>query len=159
MVDELEQWVTAVSAVIAAGTGIWSVWWQTRGKLDRFLVGLDSVSPTIEQETVLHVVNVSDHAIALKDWGFIEPDGRLNSIPLAHETMDLLSDEVAARGSSVLVNRNDIFEMGYVRRKRPIGAYAISVTQSRPRLMFDSSVPYVRRIWLRLRLRFGQNYV
>jgi hypothetical protein len=154
-----EEWVTAVSAMIAAVTGIWSVWWQTRGKHDRFSVGLGSVTPAIEQETILHVVNVSNHAISLKDWGFIEPSGQFDSLPLAYEAGSLQNEEITSRGSPTLVERNATFETGYIRTHNPIGAYAISVTQSRPRLCFYSDTPHWRRLRVRLRLLSRSNYL
>lgn len=116
------------------------------------MVGLDAIVPMIEQETMMHVVSLCDHPIRLKDWGFIESDGTFYSLVLAGETMALRDDEVESRGTPQLVERNATFEMGYVRPQRPLGAYAISVTQTRPRIYFNNATPYWRRIWIKLRL-------
>jgi len=157
---EFAGWVTVVGAFVAAVTGVWNLSLQIRGKQDRFAVGLGSVSPTIEQETMMHVVSHSDHPIKLKDWGFIEPSGSLRSIPLSWETSDLQSDDIVSRGSSELVTRGAVFETGYLRRMNPIGAFAIGVTQQRPHICFDPDVPYWRRVSIRCRLlRTGTRYL
>ncbi len=85
-VKEIGEWVTITGAAIAAITGIWNLLLQLSGKRDRFVVGLDSVSPTIERETMMHVVNHSDHRIKLTDWGFIEPDGSFQSVRMSWES-------------------------------------------------------------------------
>lgn len=154
----IEELIKLSAALVAAFTGIWNVWWQTKGKNDRFLVGLDSIIPTIEQETFIHVVSLSDHSILLKDWGFIKSDGKFISCPLGSQTDSLDNDILKTRGSTHLLSRNDSFEMGYIKSERPFGAYAISVTQKRPRLHFESSMPYWRRIVIILRLWLQPNY-
>jgi hypothetical protein len=152
--------VTVIGAVIAAVTGIWNLVLQMRGKRDDFVVGLYAVRPVLEEETVMHVVSHSDHPITLTDWGFIEPDGRLTSINMSWETGDLMSEEIVVRGSADLAARGATLESGYTRRKRPVGAFAISVTQSRPRVCFDSDTPYWRRLSVRWRLlRKGPRYL
>jgi len=157
---EITGWVTVIGVLVAAVTGVWNLLLQIRGKHDRFAVGLGSVSPTIEQETMLHVVSHSDHLVKLKDWGFIEPSGSFQSIRMAWETGDLQSDDIVTRGSSDFALRGDVFETGYVRRSQPLGAFAISVTQSRPRLCFDPNVSYGRRLSIRCRLLWtGSRYL
>jgi hypothetical protein len=150
-----EGW-TALAAVIAAITGIWGVALQLRGKRDQFLVGLGSVRPQAEQETMLHVVNVCDHVVKLKDYGFIEANGRLSSIPFKSDVMEFASEELRFRGSIELAQRSATYEVGYI-REAPIGAYAISVTQTRPRLHFDPSTPYWRRLWIRSKNLIGMD--
>lgn len=151
--------MTVIGAVIAAVTGIWNLVLQMRGKSDNYIVALHAIRPILEEETVMHVVSLSDHPIALKDWGFIEPDGRLTSIHLAWETGELMSDEIVLRGEADLVARGATFESGYRRRSRPAGAYAISVTQTRPRVCFEPDTPYWRRLSIRWQLvRKGSRY-
>ncbi len=155
---EIGKFITGLGAAVAAVTGIWNVWWQTRGKHDRFMIGLGAVTPTIEKETVIYVVSLSDHPIILKDWGFIEPDGKFNSLPYAGEAGELRDEETVSRGNSKLGDRSATFEMGYERKQQPLGAYAISVTQKRPRLYFDDIVPHWQKTWIRLRLWLQPNY-
>jgi len=158
--EELGKLVTAIGAVIAAATGAWNFWWQIRGKNDRFVVGLGSVSPSIEQETMMHVVSNSEHPIILKDWGFIESDGSFQSARIAWETDQLHSEETTHRGYPDLAKRNDHYEWGYIRREPILGAFAVSVTQQRPRICFSSDAPYWRRLWVRLRLYWvGSRYL
>jgi hypothetical protein len=158
-VKEIGAWVTVTGAAIAAITGIWNLLLQLRGKRDRFVVGLDSVSPTIERETMMHVVNHSDHRIKLTDWGFIEPDGSFQSMRMSWESGVLQSEEITNRGSTDLAIRGDTFESGYI-RGIPLGAFATSVIRRRPRICFDSDVPWWRRMRIRLRLLWvGSRYL
>ncbi len=156
---EISDWVTVVGAVVAAITGIWNLLLQFRGKRDRFAVGLGSLSPNIERETMLHVVSHSDHLIRLADWGFIEADGSFRSFLMDWEAGQLHNEDVLSRGSSELSGFGAHFESGYERREQPLGAYAVSNTQKRPRLYFSSDMPYWRRIWIRLRLWFPPHYL
>lgn len=150
--------VKTIGAAVAGITGIWNVWWQTRGKHDRFLVGLGTVCPRAYQETFLHVVNLSEHQIVLKDWGFIEKNRKLSSMPLSWETNSIDSDTFVSNGDTQLINRNTFFESGYVMAEKPIGAYAITVTQTRPRLYFETNSSIWTRIYIMLRILMQPNY-
>jgi hypothetical protein len=161
------RWLTLIAAVIGAGagiiaavTGLWNLYLLMRGKQDAFLVGMGAATPTIEEETVLHVISRSDHQIKLKDWGFIDSTGHLQSLRFNYEAGELNSDEIMSRGSSCLKERGDVFETGYISRKTILGAYAISMTQRRPRICFqDGATLWWRlRIWLRL-VRLGDRYL
>jgi hypothetical protein len=158
-IKELTDYVTLVGAVIAAAAGVWNLLLQMRGKRDRFLVRLGAMSPTIEEETMMSVVSRSDHPIRLIDWGFIEANGSFTSFILEWEVGGLHSEEITARGAPRLENFGLHFETGYVRRESPMGAYAISATQSRPIVTFDTSMPFWRQVWIRLRLVFQPNYL
>lgn len=120
--NEFGQLITILGSSTAAGTGIWNVWYQMRGKYDKFIVGLDSIEPTIEQETMIHVVSLSDHPIKLKDWGFIESDGKFFSFRLAWDAGAIRSEEILSRGEPILGERNATFETGLVLKQRPLGA-------------------------------------
>lgn len=157
-IDGFKQLVTILASLAAAGTGIWNIWWQIRGKHDQFIVGLDGITTMIEPETVMHVVNLSDHPIKLKDWGFIGSDRKLLSFRLAWETGELGSEQIVTRGESILVERGATFETGYTLEQRPLGAYAVSITQRRPRIYFDNAAPIWLKIWIHLRLWFQPNY-
>ncbi len=158
-IKDLTDYVTLVGAVIAAAAGVWNLLLQTRGKRDRFLVRLGAMSPTIEEETMMSVVSRSDHPIRLTDWGFIEANGTFRSFILEWEAGDFRSDEISTRGKPILENFGHHFETGYVRHQMPLGAYAMSATQSRPIITFDEGMPMWRRGWIRLRLLFQSSYL
>jgi len=157
---EIWDWVTIIGAVIAAITGVWNLLLQMRGKRDCFVVGLGSVSPTIGQETMMHVISHSDHPIKIKDSGFIDEDGKLESTYMLWQVDQLQSEEITSHGSTDLASRGAVFEQGYIRKKQPLGAFAISVMQKRPRICFYTDVSYWRRLRIRLRLlRIGSDYL
>ena len=151
-IELIERWVTLIGAVIAAVTGAWNLILQMRGKQDDFVVGMDAATPTIDEETVLHVISCSDHQIKLKDWGFIDSTGRLQSFIFACEVGDLFSEQIVSRGSSCLNQRCDCFETGYKTRNTILGAYAISMTQRRPRICFQDGATLWWRLWIWLRM-------
>lgn len=156
---EIIDWVTVIGAGVAAITGIWNLLLQLQGKRDIFTVRLDSVSPSIGPETMMNVVSHSDHPIKITDYGFIEADGKFRSFHMDWEAGAIHSEEISSRGSSELAGFGEYFESGYVRKILPFGAYAISVTQKRPRLYFTAKMPYMRRVWIKLRLWFQPHYL
>ena len=101
--EEIGKQVTVIGAVIAAITGSLNLWLQMRGKHDRFVVRMGGLSPSIEPETMMHVVSLSDHPIKLTDWGFIENDGRFQSARIAWET-DQLHSEAQTKDQPTLRN-------------------------------------------------------
>ena len=158
-IKDLIEYVTLVGAVIAAAAGVWNLLLQMRGTRDRFLVRLGAMSPTIEEETMMSVVSLSDHPIRLIDWGFIEANGSFTSFILEWEVGGLQSEEITARGTTRLEDFGQHFETGYVRRESPLGAYAVSATQRRPVITFDTGMPMWRRGWIRMRLLFQCSYL
>ena len=159
-VDFLTKLITLVGAVIAACTGVWSFWLQMRGKRDHYSVGPGTVRPKIIRETMMHVVSHSDHPIYLADYGFIDTDFQLASILLEQGLLDFHDSHVYTRGGSSLGKRNDYFEIGYIRRDTPIGAFARSVTQTRPKIEFTYNTPAWKKLWVRaLLLVKGQGYL
>jgi len=158
-IKEFTDYVTLAGAVVAAVAGVWNLIFQMRGKRDLFLVRLGSLSPAIEEETMLSVVSRSDHPIRLIDWGFIEANGSFTSFILEWEVGGLHSEEITARGAPRLENFGLHFETGYVRRESPSGAYAISATQRRPVITFDTGMPMWRRGWIRMRLLLQSSYL
>lgn len=153
------KWATLGGALIAAFSGVWSLLIQLRGKRDSYIVCLGSSQPEIVQETMMHVVSLSDHPIQIADYGFIDGDQRLRSIPL--ELEECFEDtQVIGRGESMLEGYSSVFERGYVRRPVPIGAFARSATQSRPRLSFDSNVAVWKRAVIRMKVLLkGRGYL
>lgn len=159
-VESLTKLITLAGAVIAACTGVWSLWLQMRGKRDRFSVGPGTVRPEIAQETMMHVVSHSDHPIQLADYGFIDSDFQFASILLEQELHDFHDSHVYTRGGSTLEKRSDFFEIGYIRRDTPIGAYARTVTQTTPRLGFAYDTPTWKKLWVRARMLIrGRGYL
>ncbi len=156
---EFTEWITVSGVLVAAITGVWNLYLQFRGKRDRFVVRLGGVAPSIEPETMLHVVSYADHPIKLTDWGFIEADGRFSSFRMDWETGDLHTEEITDRGSAELKQFGEHYETGYLRSKAPLGAYAISITQTRPRVCFAPAMPQWRRVWIRVRLWFQPEYL
>lgn len=150
---------TVIGALIAAFTSSWNLMLQLRGKRDNFVVRLGSVSPSTAQETMMNVVCYSDHPITLTDWGFIEADGTFSSFLESWETGTIQSHEIITHGVLELSGFGKTYETGYVRRKLPFGAYAISATQKTPCLCFNSDMPFRRRVWIRLRLWFQPHYL
>lgn len=158
-IKEFTDYVTLAGAVVAAVAGVWNLIFQMRGKRDLFLVQLGSLSPAVEEETMLSVVSRSDHPVRLTDWGFIEANGTFTSFLMKWEVGDLQSEEITSRGTAHLESFGQYFETGYVRRDRPLGAYAISATQRRPVITFDTGMPMWRRGWIRMRLLFQCSYL
>jgi hypothetical protein len=157
--ESLRGYATLSSAVIAAIASGCNLWLQLRGKRDRFMVVLGGGSPSIDRETMMHVVSRSDHTIHLSDWGFIEPSGAFTSIPLEADASTIFSEELVQRGSSKIEKFGDIFEAGYERNLCPAGAYACSTTQRGPRVAFARDFPRLKRWYIRGRLLVQPHYL
>jgi len=149
-----KEWVTLGGAFVAAVAGVWNLAIQMTGKRDRFLVRLGPFSPDPTPEKSMHVVSLSDHKILLSDWGFIDKDLKIRSIRVELAFDDFHEFEVYSRGSSLLEDRSDLYEVGYLRRDEPIGAFALSVAQTRPRVYFASHTPLWQRLVVRTKLLY-----
>jgi hypothetical protein len=159
LLEAFGKWGTDVAAEIAAVTGICNLVLLLRGKRDCFIVRLGSASPNIDEEETMHVVSLSEHSVKLVDWGFIEADGTFRSVQMDWETGSLHNEEIRFDGSSNLAKRGDHFEIGYLRRDPPHGAFARSITQHRPRLYFSPLMPRYKRLRIRARLCFQPHYL
>lgn len=146
-----KEWLTLIGSAVAAIAGVWNLAIQIRGKRDKFIVRLGSFSASPMQEEAMHVISLSDHQIKLSDWGFVDGDLRLRSIPSELEHNDFYGHSSIASGTSTLDQRNALYQIAYQRRDTPIGAFATSVAQTRPRIHFSSSTPYWKRIVVRLK--------
>lgn len=153
-----KDWITLVSAIIAAVASASSLRLQLRGKHDSFTVGLDDLFPNVREESMMHVVSRSDHPITIVDWGFINELGLFESIPFDLETFELHLHELAGNGSHELTGYGSRFTAGYVRRNPPHGAYAKSSLQKRPVVYLSSAMRWRDRVRLRLKLIFKPNY-
>lgn len=157
--DAWTAWVTLIGAVVGAITGSVSLWMQLRGKRDHFVVGLGSIRPEICRETLMHVVSRSDHQIQIADYGFIDMNHKLSSIPLELDE-DFEDTQIIGRGEPLLEGYSSIFELGYIRRDTPIGAFARSATQTRPRLSFSTDVALWTKLAVRVRVLIkGRGYL
>lgn len=153
-------WVTLIGAVVAAVTGSVGLWMQVRGKRDSFKIGIGTVSPEATSLTFLNVVSRSDHPIKISDYGFIEGNGRLYSIPMESDLGNHIAHEGVFRGSSMLEGRGDFFEIGYDRTRPVIGCFAMSNLQSKPKLAFSYETPRWKRLKVRLQtLRKAEAYL
>lgn len=158
-IDGIAKVLTVFGASIAALTGIVNLSLQFRGKRDRFAVRLGSASPSVERETMLRVVSMSDHPVSLVDWGFLSDKGTFQSIRMDWETGDLSSDEIVQHGFPKLESFGANFESGYIRREEPVGAFAISATQDLPKVYFSPAAPRLLKLKIRLRLLWNSNYL
>lgn len=104
-VESLTKQITLVGAVVAACTGVWSLWLQMRGKRDHYSVGTGTVRPEIIRETMIHVVSHSDHPIYLADYGFIDPNFKFSSILLEQELHDF-QDKITCTPVAAAVSRS-----------------------------------------------------
>lgn len=135
--EEVGKQITVIGAVIAAATGIWNFWWQIRGKNDRFAVRMGGLSPSIEPETMMHVVSLSDHPIKLKDWGFIEIDGSFQSARMAWETGQLHSEETTDRGAPRLCKAQRLLRVGLHTQKTDFGCLRGQRNSAEPTHLFQ----------------------
>lgn len=147
-VDHLAKWTTMLCSIAAAILSGINLWFNHRGKIDMFRVGLYPVRPDISPGTVMHVVSCSDYPIQIVDYGFIYEDGEIESLPLLKEAGDYIPPDFIHYGNTLLTKRGDYFESGLdIRLKKDvIGAFARSITQSKNKLYFLP--PYI--LWKRI---------
>lgn len=88
------------------------------------------------------------------DYGFVDMRGRLLSLPaLWEESSDGENEGLMTAGESTLTKRGDTWEVcGQQLRDGQVGAYAITVGQTRRRIDFRSDIPMCRRLYLRLKI-------
>lgn len=144
--------LTILGAAVGSISGVWSLYLQLRGKRDLYLVQLGSLYPDTTPPTYLHVVSLSEHPIRIIDYGFIEPNGRLTSIPWEAALDPHIRASTLTSDSSELSSWGDSFEAGYTRGSPIIGAYARTTTQQRPKLQFTPYSWAHQRLWTRLRV-------
>lgn len=159
-VDFWTKLATLAGAVIAAVSGVWSLLIQLRGKRDSFLLGMGTISPEAIRETCMHVVSISEHSIKISDYGFIELNGQLTSIPMESELTSYIAHEGLFRGSTTLEKRGDSMEVGYCRNRPAIGCFALTNVQTRPKVAFGYDTPRWKRLYVRLKVLWkGEAYL
>lgn len=155
----IADWITATGAAVAAITGIVNLGLLLRGKRDKFEIRMGPVSPTYYEESMFHVVSKSDHPIKLRDWGFINERRKFESFLLDFDCGQLHDEHVVQQGKPELEKHGAYYGTGYIRTNNPIGAYALSVGQTRPQVAFSSDTPLSVRLRVRLRLLFRPDYL
>lgn len=158
-IKETTDYATLAGALIAAVAAVWNLILQVRGKRDRFIVRLGSMSPTIEPEMMLTVVSCCDHPVRLTDWGFIEADATFTSIVMLWETGELEDDETRSSGSYHLESYGQHFEVGCIREKSPLGVFGMSATQRTPVISFNATAPMWLRLFIRVRILVQPTYL
>ena len=157
--DELQKWVTLGGAVIAAGASLLNLWWTHSTKVDKIAVGFGPIRPPIEPGDWLYVVSRSDHMVTLKDYGFIDAKGNRLSVPDMLVNEPGHHEQICSEGTRCLEKRGDVFAIGNLDvPDGQIGAYALTVTRERYVLGFSGGVPWYRRGWIRIRMRWNRGY-
>jgi hypothetical protein len=144
---ESKDWVTLGGIAITALISGVNLWLQMRDRGDRYVLRYSSLFPHLSPYDYLYVVNRSKHELVMVDYGFIETTGRMWSLPFElnerfsgeDNSLKLLpsiapgtSEEACADFSVVMT-----------------AAYAISSTQTRPRLSFKHGTPWRLRLAIR----------
>ncbi len=142
------KWVTMISAIIAAGVSVITLWLNYKGKTDKFRIGLCSVRPDISPGHVMHVVSLSDHQIEIIDFGFIYEDGNIESLPFACEIGQFTDCDLIHHGCTILKKRGEFFESGFDVNVEQIiiGAFARSITQEKNKYYFLSKITLFKKI-------------
>jgi hypothetical protein len=153
-IDEITKWVTLAGAVVGGITGALTYWTKFTEQRDRITVRLGALSPPVAPGEALHVLSRSDHQVRLRDYGFIDENGRLLSIPdlMTNDPFDQ-NDGVMTSGQTILEKRGDIWEIAYVRlRDKQIGAFAITVGQTSRSIDLSDAIPMYHRLYLRWKI-------
>lgn len=151
--ESIREWVTLVSAVVAAIAACCSLYWQIGERGDRIHVDFGPITTTMTDYTVLYVVNIGKHEIVLQDYGFVLSNSRLLSIPAesldrAYSGKKIELDVFEAKETRLLPRGHT--EAGAQIPGTVSGVWAQSITQARPVIRFASSVGFEDR----LRIRF-----
>lgn len=151
--DELVKWVTLLGAVVAALTGLQSIFWQVLDRRDRIVVKHDSFRPPITPGQGLFVVNEGKHLVELHDYGFILSNGELFSLPWYFEN-DGLPDQVEATfvGTSTLGPRERFEVYVDLTNLKTVGAYARTTTQSLPSIHISDRFNFLHACWYKVRV-------
>lgn len=142
------------SAIVAALTGTITFLWQYFDRHDSFVLRWGPMYPQLAPGTYLYVVNTSKHEIMVRDYGFLDSKWAQRSWSLPDEAGQ---HEFDFHLLPVLPSRGQ-YQAGFDASSTWDTAYAITTTQSRPRLAFRDDVPQLRRLRVRLRMAWkGQS--
>lgn len=138
------EWITLVGAVIAAIAALYNIWLTYSNSRDSILVKAGTHTAIATPATGLYVVNTGKHPVYVSDFGFVQPNGKLFSIPWYHETEGLQEGEDYHEYNvgTTSIEPHDLFSIGISYQPEIIGVYAITSTQSLPRINMTRS-----RLW------------
>lgn len=151
-------WGESLGIAIAAITGVVNLFVIWRRRRNRIFVGCETITPHIYRERALHVINKSDHCVKIRDYGFIDSNRTLVSIPLLEDDPGDYEEPGFLRGSTELPAYNASYECGVDVSFDVIGVYAAVAGGGRPTLAFNSNASFFDRFRVRLRLIWRPNY-
>jgi hypothetical protein len=157
----MKDWVTLVGAVVASVTGVLTLWRSYRSESDSIMVRWGSFRPLATQTTDMYVVNLGKHPVQLSDYGFINEDGSLFSIPWYNQT-EYHPDHAHPDdyyGGSALIPPRDMFAIGMVYRDETVGVYAYTATQTIPRISMKKSLFRPLTLFMVLRIKFVRAFL
>lgn len=96
--EVVQKWVTSIGVVIAAGVSILNFRYSLSAKSDKIKVGFGPIRPPLAPGDWLYVVSRRDHSMTLRDYGFIDNEGGLHSLPDMYANEPGMHDEVVHGG-------------------------------------------------------------
>lgn len=135
------QWITMIGAVIAAVVGFTNLWLSYFDRRDAIRVRYGTHTPIATQAAALYVVNTGKHSVDISDFGFIEADGKLFSIPWRTQYSDMYDahDPDHFQIGTTNIDPHDLFCTGITFKPEVIGVYAITTTQNIRRVSMTRS--------------------
>jgi len=136
--------ITMFSAIIAAIAAALNLWLTYFDRRDAIYVKYGQHTPIATPAAGLYIVNTGKHPVYISDFGFIEPDGTLFSIPSYNENEPMMEefDSNAYHSGTTTIAPHDLFSIGISYQPEIIGVYAKTSTQSIPRVSMTRS-----RLW------------
>lgn len=143
--------VTLVGAVVAATASCANLWWQYLDRRGQYVVRWGRLEPTDLPGFQFYVVNVGKSPITLVDYGFVFADGHFASLPQgAHEAWEESGDHDFQLLNELAPHKPQ--QSGGMIAADIVAAYALSATQSWPRLAFNPRSRLGARMRLRLKI-------
>lgn len=137
-------------ALVAAATGLHSLWVQFVDRRDRYLIRWGPLELDDRPGLQFYVINVGKHDVTMLDYGYVYADGYFSSIPAAAASQYEEDGTHTCSLLSVLQPHRPQQAGGWLGQID--AAYAISTTQGRPQLAFRPGVPIWKRWWMRVRI-------
>ena len=149
---------TAVSAGIAAFGVIVTFIKGFFGPFDRINIGFGFPSSNYERGASMDIQNLSEHAVRIRDLGFIKSDKSQLSL-LDYEAAVQGRDDLTNVSKSTLLSR-EICYANYGHDLDYIAAYGYTTTQKYPRIRFTNKVCIFQKVKIRLMIykRFLAGY-
>lgn len=150
------QWITMIGALTAALAGLYNIWLSYTDRGDSILVKHGTHTPIDTPAVCMYVVNTGKHPVFISDFGFVNEDGTLFSVPYYNETEHYIDgpDIHEFYVGTTTIQPNQLFSAGLSYSSKIIGVYAITSTQSvrRVRMIRNRLWPHV--LWKYLRSKF-----